>query len=87
MKRFRDTSRHMPLKGIRELRGMTQQELAEKSGVSEGTISAIEMGNAKKPLFETIVRLAHVLKVKPINIWPIGTTNDQKREFRESVPW
>ena len=36
------------IKEIREAKKMTQEELAEKSGVSRGTISALENGYASQ---------------------------------------
>lgn len=49
---------------IKELRGamkMTQEELAEKSGVSRGTISALENGIDRTTTSKTLVKLAQAL--------------------------
>jgi len=51
-------------KQIRHLRtqsGMTQEELAEKSGVSRGTISALENGIDRTTTSKTLVKLAQAL--------------------------
>lgn len=40
---------------------MTQEELAEKSGVSRGTISAMENGLSKETTTKTLVKLARAL--------------------------
>lgn len=50
---------------IRENRlakGMTQEELAEKSGVSRATISAMESGEVKHVLTSTLLKLAQALE-------------------------
>lgn len=51
----------------REAVNMTQEELAQKSGVSRGTICAIEGGSARGTTTKTLLRLAQAL----------GTTVDQ----------
>lgn len=50
--------------GIKERReelGMTQEELAEKSGVSRQTISALELGKANDVLVGTLAAVAKAL--------------------------
>lgn len=49
------------LQNERKKADMTQDELAERSGVSQAVISDIESGNTKNPRFETIRKLASVL--------------------------
>ena len=49
------------VKEVREERRMTQEELAEKSGVSRPTIVAIENGNAKDVKISTLLKLASAL--------------------------
>ena len=50
------------IKEVRESIGMTQEELAEESGVSRGTISALENGNPITTS-KTLVKLAKAMKV------------------------
>lgn len=50
------------LKEVREEKGMTQEELSEKSGVSRGTISAIENGTDRATTTKTLVALARALE-------------------------
>lgn len=52
------------LKKARKALGLTQEELAEKSGVSRGHISQIEAGNTKTTNPASIVKLAKALKVE-----------------------
>lgn len=49
------------IKEIRESRGLTQAELASKSGVRQPAISDIETGVTRKPSADTIFRLAKAL--------------------------
>ena len=46
------------IKELREAMKMTQEELAEKSGVSRGTISALENGIDRTTTSKTLVKLA-----------------------------
>ncbi len=52
------------LKRIREEKGLTQVELAQKSGVTREYITMIETGARKNPTVDTLKRLAKALKVK-----------------------
>lgn len=45
----------------RDLRGLTQQELADKSGLSKVTIGQIERGNAE-PSIGTLGKIAQALE-------------------------
>ena len=49
------------IKELREAMKMTQEELAEKSGVSRGTISALENGTDRTTTSKTLVKLAQAL--------------------------
>jgi transcriptional regulator with XRE-family HTH domain len=51
------------LKTVRELKLMTQRELAEKAGVSQTTIVRIERG--QQGALSTIRKLADALEVQP----------------------
>ena len=50
------------LRAIRLLKNMTQQELAESSGVSRTSVSLIETG-AIEPKIITVKKLAHALDI------------------------
>ena len=53
------------LREIREEKNMTQEELAEKSGVSRATIWAIESkAGATNTTTKTLLRLANALEVE-----------------------
>ena len=49
------------IKEFREAARMTQEELAEKSGISRGTISALENGTARNTTSKTLVQIARAL--------------------------
>ena len=49
------------IKELREAMKMTQEELAEKSGVSRGTISALENGIDRTTTSKMLVKLAQAL--------------------------
>ena len=49
------------IKELREAMKMTQEELAEKSGVSRGTISALENGIDRTTTSKMLVKLAQTL--------------------------
>lgn len=51
------------IKAKRMERGWTQQELSEKSGVPQPTISQIEQGNRKYPTHRNIQKIAKALGV------------------------
>lgn len=55
----------MRLKKARRDRGLKQEELAEKAGVSQSMISDVERGLSKSPVGTNLVALAQSLKVNP----------------------
>jgi transcriptional regulator with XRE-family HTH domain len=55
------------LKEIRTRRLLTQEELAERAGISAGTVVNIERDN-REPHFRTIRKLAKALDVDPTEL-------------------
>jgi transcriptional regulator with XRE-family HTH domain len=53
----------MKLKQLREARGWTQEQLAEKAGVSRAYVARLEIGRHDPPL-SMLEKLAAALKVK-----------------------
>ena len=49
------------IKELREDLNMTQEELSDKSGVSRGTISALENGTERTTTTKTLLRIAKAL--------------------------
>ena len=57
----------MHLKNLAKLRkekGLTQEGLARKAGISFHTLVKIENGRIKNPRLETVIKLARALEVK-----------------------
>ena len=57
------------LKELRIERGISQEELAEKSGISRTTLSKIENNEEAAVNTRTIAKLAEVFDVKPSEIF------------------
>ncbi len=57
--RFKDM-----LRKLREAKGMTQEQLAERVGVTREYITMLESGARANPTIDTLKKLAKVLKVK-----------------------
>lgn len=57
------------LKELRSERGISQEELAEKSGISRTTLSKIENNEEISVNTRTIAKLAEVFNVKPSDIF------------------
>ncbi len=53
------------IKRFRKEAGLTQKALAGKSGLSFSMISKLESGEQSNPSFETIKKIADVLKISP----------------------
>lgn len=57
------------IKEFREARNMTQDELAKRSGVSRGTISAMENGIDRNTSTKTLLKIARALNTIVDNIF------------------
>ncbi len=69
------------IKTIRNLKGLTQQNLADKCGFSNTTLSAYENGN-KKPSLDTIATIAKELGVSIERLY----YGDESSSFINSAP-
>ncbi len=49
------------IRELREAQNLTQEELAERSGVSRGTICALEKGEERTTTTKTLLKLAKAL--------------------------
>lgn len=71
--------------------GMTQAELAKKTGVSEATINRYESGDIKNPRQPILLKLIQALKVEPNYLmgWsdapPTPTVDPQRRYLLDKV--
>lgn len=57
------------LKEVREEKGLSQVELANRSGVKQQTISIIESGERANPRIDTLYALAVTLGCEICDIW------------------
>lgn len=57
--------KRMTLAEARHRSGLTQDQLAERAGLDQTTISSLETGRKGSPRFDTVVKLARVLGVAP----------------------
>ena len=56
------------LKVMLAVRGMTQKELAEKTGIRPPTISAIAVGSIKHLPVEALDKICNVLDCQPVDL-------------------
>jgi transcriptional regulator with XRE-family HTH domain len=68
------------LRKCRKERGISQAELAEKSGTSTSYIGQIEIGN-RFPSLELIEKLAKVLQIRPHLLFFIESDNDADEQI------
>lgn len=61
------------IKDLREQQKLTQEQLAEKSGVSRGTICALESGTDKTTTTKTLLKIAAALGVTVDSLFFGGT--------------
>ncbi len=54
---------HENLKRIRKDKGLNQEQLAERSGISKGQLSKLETGEQSNPVLQTVVALSAALGV------------------------
>ena len=57
------------VKQYRELAGLTQEELSEKSDVSRNTISSLEIGSNTNVTYNTMIKIAGALNEKVATIF------------------
>ena len=58
----------MNIKLLRVRRMLSQEALAERSGVGRDTISRIENGHTQNVQYRTVARLAKALEVDPVEL-------------------
>lgn len=72
----------MGLKLARQIKRLTQRQLAQRSGVAESTISLIEGGKRSYAQvgYADVVRLARALGVDPELVFPVPDDEIEKTE-------
>ena len=76
--RVTDRTRAMELKKFRKIAGLTQEQLARKSGVDATLISRIERGRRRRLSYDNMVRLARALNLEPEELEPVAVPNALK---------
>lgn len=85
------------LRWWRRARGLTQRELAARSGVQQRTISRLESGLVEEPRTRTLLKLSEALGVEPFDLLfgehsvglfgpPEGLVRRADRNFPSSSP-
>ena len=70
------------IKRIRKSKGMSQSELAKKSGVAQSTLSYLEKGS-KHPQFDTLSAICKALGVSVLELLSYGENQSSKKMFEE----
>jgi len=52
------------IKKLRKKHHLSQEQLAQKAGITYSTLIKIESGNNKNPTLETLTKLANVFRIK-----------------------
>lgn len=58
----------MGLRKARHKAKLTQEQLADASGLEQATISKLENGRIARPSYDTVTKLANALKVDPARL-------------------
>ena len=69
------------LRDIREKRGLTQVQLAERTGLDQATISRIERGRGGID-YDVLDRLCAALECEPAELAPRRQNNDDRSQAR-----
>lgn len=72
------------IRRIRKLRGLTQESLAEKTGLQNTYISDVERGDRNTSL-ETLEKIIEALEVEPVEIFDFARTNDRKQQMIQNL--
>ena len=82
--RVSSTLKAMELKKYRRIAGLTQKQLAQRSGVDETLISRLERGQRTKARWITIARLARALNLEPGELEPIPPATEDEEAANRS---
>ena len=72
----------MELKKYRRIAGLTQEELARKSGVDATLISRFERGQRRRLSYDSIIRLARALNLEPEELVPVAAKGRKPADAR-----
>lgn len=79
-----DTKRRIGarIKSLRRGRGLTQDQVAERTGLSVNYLSRIERG-LENPTLETLLAMAEALKVDPLDLFTFEQEEADPRQLRQ----
>jgi len=72
------------IKSLRQGKGLTQETLAEKIGISSKYLSSIERGK-ENPTLDTLIQLANALKVELFEIFLYAHEASNSEELKERI--
>ena len=72
------------IKIVRQLSGLTQDQLAEQVGLSPKYISGIERG-VENPTMDILIRLAKMLGVEPYDLFLFGESEESEKALRKGI--
>ena len=72
------------IKLVRQGNGLTQDQLAERVGLSSKYISGIERG-VENPTMDNLIRLAKVLEVEPYDLFLFGESEENEKALRKGL--
>jgi transcriptional regulator with XRE-family HTH domain len=70
------------IKSLRQGRGRTQEQLAERVGLSVNYLSRIERG-LENPTLDTLLGVAEALKVEPVELFTFHHEEPDPRRLRQ----
>lgn len=77
----------MELKKYRRIAGLTQEQLARKSGVDATLISRLERGERRRLSYDSIVLIARALNLEPEELIPVPPKSPKgAAEGQDEVP-
>ena len=72
------------IKIVRQRNGLTQDQLAERVGLSPKYISGIERG-VENPTMDILLRVATMLGVEPYDLFLFGESEESEKVLRKGI--
>lgn len=72
------------IKELRRSKGMSQEILAEKTGISSKYLSSIERGK-ENPTFDTFIKLAEALNIELAEVFNFSHEDKSSKELRTFI--
>jgi len=72
------------IRSLRRGREQTQEQVAERVGLTVNYVSRIERG-LENPTLETLLKLAEALRVEPVDLFTFSHEERDPRRLRQSI--